>query len=279
MKILLIGHSIIDHLDDKLTAKIYPGGVYYSTLGILSVKRDQDEIKLITGYNSKSFSLFEKIYNKIDLTYSTEISEMPEVFLKITDENEREEYYKNISSNLPITKDIGWNQFDGILINMITGFDISVEQLERIRNSFTGKIFMDVHTLSRGVDENLKRKFRKIPNIERWLKNIDIIQCNENELKTISDLENEYDAAVCVLNSGPKILVITKGERGATCYLGDENDISKLDLQAEKVEVKNKVGCGDIFGTVFFYSYLDSGNLEYSLKSANKTVKRIILRS
>ena len=52
---------------------------------------------------------------------------------------------------------------------------------------------------------------------------------------------------------------------------GDENDISKLDLQAEKVEVKNKVGCGDIFGTVFFYSYLDSGNLENSLKSANKT--------
>ena len=45
------------------------------------------------------------------------------------------------------------NKFDGIFINMITGFDINQKQIEDVRKKFKGLIYFDVHTLSRGVSE------------------------------------------------------------------------------------------------------------------------------
>jgi len=40
-------------------------------------------------------------------------------------------------------------------------------------------------------------------------------------------------------------------------------------VSAEKVNVNNKVGCGDIFGSVFFYNYLITKNVIGSLIAAN----------
>ena len=43
------------------------------------------------------------------------------MLLKTSGEGEREEIYKNLSSQLSIEEVSGWNLFDGVLINMITG--------------------------------------------------------------------------------------------------------------------------------------------------------------
>ena len=126
-----------------------------------------------------------------------------------------------------------------------------------------------MHTLSRGVDKNLNRLFRPIPEIEKWLINIDVLQCNENELKTIFDCEQAI-AVEKILNSGPKILIVTQGEKGVTAFYKENSKITNCNLPSEKVKVKNKIGCGDIFGAFFFYSYLHGGNISESLKVANK---------
>lgn len=269
MKILLIGHSIIDHLEIDGNESIKPGGVYYSTLGMRSIKRNEDKIFLLTGINENSFALFKKIYTGVNLDFSDKVKDMPEVFLRIFETKEREEVYKNISSRLIIDKVKNWNQFDGILINMITGYDLDLEQLRLIRNSYKGLIYFDVHTLSRGVDENMKREFRPIPESEMWLANIDILQCNENELRTVID-KVEAEAADNILKLGPKILIITKGDKGVTAYVRKKTEINRYNLEAGKVLAINKIGCGDIFGAVFFYSYLCAENILESLKLANK---------
>jgi sugar/nucleoside kinase (ribokinase family) len=99
--------------------------------------------------------------------------------------------------------------------------------------------------------------------------NIDILQCNESELTTIVDYKIE-PAVEYILNTGVKILIVTKGENGVAAFYKEGNIIKQIFLEAEKVITKNKIGCGDIFGAVFFYSYLRGGNLEESLKNANK---------
>lgn len=270
MKILLIGHSIIDHFAEDSVNNEKPGGVFYSTLGICSAAKHEDEIFLLTSYNNKSFHLFEKVYSKVNLKYSSEFENMPEVTLKTLVQGEREEIYKNISSKISVEKVKDWNIFDGILINMITGFDISVEQLNMIRNNFNGKIYFDVHTLTRGVDESMKRCFRPVPDVEKWLACIDIIQCNDNELKTIAKSESEYDCAREVLAGGPEILVITKGDQGSSIYFMEDNKIGFFHCEAEKINAVNKIGCGDIFGAVFFYSYISKNDAANSLRLANK---------
>ena len=85
------------------------------------------------------------------------------------------------------------NLFDGILINMITGFDFNLEQIKEIRNVYKGLIYIDVHTLSRGLDKNLKREFRLIPFFNEWASSVDIIQVNESELRTISKKTDELE--------------------------------------------------------------------------------------
>lgn len=270
MNILLIGHSIIDHYKIENIELIKPGGIYYSAAGMLYIKNNEDNLFLLTGINKNSYNLFEKVYSKLNLTLSTELDNMPEVSLKIYEHQERDEFYKNISSPLSLDKINDWNLFNGILINMITGFDISLEQLKYIRKNFNGLVYLDIHTLSRGVDENLKRNFRLIPQAEEWLSNIDIVQCNENELKTLFNYEDDYMIIKKVMTLKPELLVLTKGMNGAEVYFKDNHQIGKYSIQAEKVVVKNKVGCGDIFGSVFFYLYLRTHDIMNSLKIANK---------
>lgn len=264
MKILLIGHSIIDNIDNK----ILPGGVYYSTLGFMLNMKSQDELYVVTSWNKKNYSLFEKLYSKVNQKYFQHFEDMPEVILDTSGNEERREVYKNISSSLNINLIEDLNFFDGILINMITGFDLSLEQLKFIRNNFDGKIYFDIHSLSRGVDINMKRDFRQIPKIAEWLSCIDIVQCNNNELKTIF-AGNENDAAEFVLNYGVELLLITKAEKGSCAYFQEKNKIMKIEMNAIKIDTLNKIGCGDIFGATFFYNYLELKDISNSLLLAN----------
>jgi hypothetical protein len=50
MKILLIGHSIIDHIDEK----IKPGGIFYTLTGMTAVKRKGEDIYLFTGFSERT---------------------------------------------------------------------------------------------------------------------------------------------------------------------------------------------------------------------------------
>jgi sugar/nucleoside kinase (ribokinase family) len=48
-----------------------------------------------------------------------------------------------------------------------------------------------------------------------------------------------------------------------------ENNLCSISRPAINIESKNKVGCGDVFGSVFFYSYLTTNNIIKSLEAAN----------
>lgn len=268
MNIALIGHSIIDYISINGKESVRPGGIYYSALGMLSQIKRRDNIFLITGINKNQFSLFNSLYGKLRTDYVFNLSDMPSVILITEEEGEREEIYKNLSGKLTLP-DIDWNRFDGILINMITGFDVDHQQLAKIRKSYKGLIYFDVHTLARGVDTDNKRLFRTIPEIEKWLSGIDILQCNQNELKTIYDYSNRKEAAAEIINHGVKIVLITKGNSGAELHYSSGNQLETVEVIAEDVDEINKIGCGDIFGSVFFYSYLSTRDLNYSLKRAN----------
>ncbi len=270
MKILLIGHSIIDHFEELKNGISRPGGILYSAIGMISVSNLNDKIYLLTSWNEKSFHLFEKVYLKTNLRFANKIDKMPEVILKLTGRSERREKYKNLSLQLFINQSIKWNQFDGLLINMITGFDISLEQLQFIRKNYNGLIYFDVHTLSRGVGQNMTREFRPIEQIDLWLSNINILQCNQNELNTIIPTGREKYRIEKIFEYGLKLIIITKGKKGAIVYFKNGNEIKSITAKGEKVEMKNKIGCGDIFGAVFFYSYITTRDINFSLWRANK---------
>ncbi|GAB6282437.1 MAG: hypothetical protein STSR0008_16780 [Ignavibacterium sp.] len=276
MKILIIGHSVEDHIHSTSNdEEIKPGGIYYTTAAMNIIKNNDDEIYLCTSIQKDNFHLFEPVYKNINPKYFQYVPQIPKVHLYLNNNNERTEKYENITNKLSIPfNDL--NSFDGILINMITGFDISIEDIIKIRDNYwkssptrNGKIFFDVHTLSRGLNENMIREFRKIPDINKWFNSIDILQSNENETLTFFNSKNEDEIVEEVLNHNVKIFLITKGNKGVRLFTKVNNEIISLYEEGIKVEVKNKVGCGDILGSIFFYYYLKDKNLEKALKLAN----------
>ncbi len=268
MKLLVIGHSVEDHFTEKGGSVVKPGGIFYTVLALQKFKSFEDTIYLNTSVADENYNLFENLYDAIPHDYISKVDKIPKVYLTLHDFKERGETYESISQGL-VVKTENLKQFDGILINMITGFDVGIEQLKEIRKNYKGNIFLDVHTLSRGLDENLKRNFRPVPGFGEWASAVDIIQVNENEIKTISAEENELSMAEDVLGKGVKILIVTKGENGARLYYKEDGEFFSIFKPSVRIEATNKIGCGDVFGAVFFYNYIKTGDARVSLEIAN----------
>lgn len=267
MKLLVIGHSVLDFIKDSEADKISAGGIFYAVSALNRICNKDDEIFLCTQYDEESFKYFKPEYDKIKKDYLQKVEKIPRVHLNLFRDKERHEYYENITNNLKT--DFGdLKEFDGILINMITGFDITLEQLCKIRDHYAGVIYIDVHTLSRGLGDNYKREFRRIPDFNNWAKNVDVIQVNQSELFTLSDRNTEVEIISEIFSYGVKILCVTKGDIGAKIYFNKSKEIISYFIAAQKIKNPNVIGCGDVFGASFFYSYIRNKNEIDSLNQA-----------
>jgi sugar/nucleoside kinase (ribokinase family) len=268
MNFLVFGHSVIDKIDYGKGKLIKPGGIFYTTAALANITESRDNIYVCTTIDKINEKLFSPVFKKIKPNYISYSANIPMVKLNIYDNKEREETYENVSGNLQFNIS-NLNRFDGILINMVTGFDISLKQIKEIRKNYNGIIHFDVHTFSRGLDSEMKRNFRRITNFKDWAKCVDIIQANELEVKTISPKINEEEIARELISYGVKQLVVTKGNKGAKVYFSENIFLSSEEIPALDVKPVNKVGCGDVFGAVYFYNYIRNKNLIEALTLAN----------
>jgi sugar/nucleoside kinase (ribokinase family) len=275
MKILVIGHSVLDfiQLDKKISTSA--GGIYYTILALKRLNINKDEIFLCSQYDEETFNYFSLEFDKINRSFLGKVDSIPRVHLNLFKDKERHEFYENITNNISM-EICNFNEFDGILINMITGFDITLDQLIGCRKNYSGLIFMDVHTLSRGLDENYKRKFRQIPDFDKWAMCLDIIQVNQNELFTLSAQKNESEIIEEIFESGVNIICVTKGKFGAKVYFKESNEIISYFIVANKIDNPNVIGCGDVFGAAFFYSYIRNKNVIDSLSNAVATAELFV---
>ena len=269
MDILIIGHSVEDHIffRNQLQER-KPGGIFYSATAFRAFAEPEDELFLVTLTEDNNYHLFENIYKQVNLQYSSRVKAIPKNHLMVFDDKERHEKYEFITEKIDIkVKD--FSRFSGIYVNMITGFDVSLDDVKYLKENFSGPMFIDVHTLSRGIEPNYARNFRRIPDFDERAKAFDIIQVNENELLTLSDMSEEAEIAEHLFSLGVSVLIITKGEKGVTLYSFIDGLKQRFSLHAVKVNTLNRIGCGDMFGSVFFYYYLKTKDLIKSLELAN----------
>ncbi len=224
MNLLVIGSSVEDflHQGDKVTAK--PGGIFYTISALHYYKDENDILHLCTSISYEKIPIFSPVYSELDKTHFHFTDKIPDVHLFLHEKKERDECYGHIAKEIIFNID-NYSFYDGILINMITGFDITLEQLMDIRKNYSGLIYFDVHTLARGLNDKGERHFRIIPQKEKWLSFVNIVQVNESELKTLSTKEIELDIAKEILHYVPSILIVTKGKRGARVYTKEKEEI------------------------------------------------------
>ena len=269
MKLAVVGHSVVDVVRKRGKEKIQPGGIFYTTAALKAVAESDDELFLITSSDGKNDGYFADAFDRFNLSLSQKTGAIPKVYLTIHEKKEREERFENFTQSLNVNKINALTNVDGILINMISGNDISVNDLETLRKNFEGEIFIDIHALSKGTDKENNRIFRKVPDYQTWLSNVDIVQTNNHELNTISAAGNEFERASEILSYGVKYLIVTKGKLGVRMYYKKNGEAASYFIAAKKFLSVNKVGCGDVFGAVFFQSFLKTGNPFTALENAN----------
>jgi len=268
LNILVIGHSVVDSILEDKRCSIKPGGIFYTVVSLLSQIEQEDKIFLCSNIDNNNAVLFRDTYDRVEKKFIQIVNSISRVELVLSEDGERKETYSKIAENLMLPeKDL--NIFNGILINMITGYDLSLNQLKELRRNYEGIIYLDVHTLSRGVDQNLNRIFRPIKDFSEWAKCIDILQSNESELKTLSNKSEEITIVEELFSYGINQIVITRSDKGATVFYNDLNSFNYVYKEALQLKTINKVGCGDVFGAVYFYNYIKNKNILLALERAN----------
>jgi bifunctional ADP-heptose synthase (sugar kinase/adenylyltransferase) len=154
-------------------------------------------------------------------------------------------------------------KLDGILINMVSGVDMELNDLLNLRRSFNGYIHMDLHNLVMQTFPDGTRKQVPLKHWEKWTSVSDTLQMNESEFAILTgDNVTEYNTAEKILSNGrTKTVAVTRGRQGVSLYemkektSGNEKyfELDKTDLpMIESPDFTDSTGCGDVFASAFF---------------------------
>lgn len=231
------------------------GGVLYNVIVLSSLLGENSEVYLITAIGRKHcrkvFQLFEssktvdlggvkinpKGTNENYLIYASEQERMERLIVRTGPFN-----YNDIYSYL---------HSDLILFNFITGSEIQLSLLKKIRSNSDSIIYVDVHSKVLGMKEDGTRYPFGWPDWDEWFKHIDIVQMNLDECRLLlkENVESAHDlqsAAKRIAEAGPSQVLITLGEDGAFVYWQNGEGRWKL-IPASTHRVLDTTGCGDCF--------------------------------
>ena len=304
MKFGVIGEPCIDFIYRGGEESKSLGGVLYSVVSLaVMAGRDEvypimnlgaDEFDNITSFLGKFKNIKQDFINKaehktrvVKLYYKGFDVEFDNPETGIPKTYDREE--SSTEPTLPVDYKLietALGSFDGLLINMVSGVDITLDTLKKIRKNFGGYIHADLHNIVMKTDDKGNRTRSGIPDWEEWCTGSDTLQMNESEMYAMPGKRlGEYEFAEKVLSTGNtnrgKALVVTRGKSGVSLFrkidkkiMGEVySEIDKVDLPSvESHSFKDSTGCGDVFAAAFFLKNAQNGGKDYTpaLKFANR---------
>lgn len=280
MKFLVVGHLCLDviHPAEGPEVESY-GGLYYAVAALASLVKPSDEVIPVFGVNKGDYAaLIEdlKQFPNIDTAGIFRFEEPTNrVHLYYRDQQNRIECSKDIAKPIPFEKLQRHLSVDGILINMISGFDLALDTLDGIRlavRSHNVPIHFDYHSLTLGVKASHERYRRPLQDWRRWAFMDDTVQLNEEEIAGLSPGNmTEKQTAGHLLTLSVKGVVVTRGDRGATLYYNEHKKILQKDFEGIRLEnPRDATGCGDVFGAALLWQYVKSRDLFAATDFANR---------
>jgi sugar/nucleoside kinase (ribokinase family) len=275
-KIVIIGTINKDTIifpDGKKTESF--GGILYNILAFSCLGKEYVKIYPVcnVGYDVYNQVIsYLKNRNNVMLGGIKKVNcKNNHAFLLINNKNEKEEILKNRVPPLSFSRIKPFLKADVILVNFISGFDISLLTLKKIRKSTDALIFMDVHSLTLGVDDSGKRFFDAPRNWREWIRQANMVQMSLFELKELAkrNLKSQREVkefGKYILNLGAQAVLVTLAEEGALMIFDDK----VRRFEGSKVRrFEDATGCGDVFSAGFLIRYLQTKDLIKSVNFAN----------
>ena len=280
MKITVIGHLCLDvilHPDGTETQSY--GGIFFAVAALANLMGPKDTVAPVFGVGKGDYdALIERLksYPNVDRSgiYSLN-GPSNRVRLVYLNTSERTECSKDISEPIPYKRIRPHLDADMILVNMISGFDITLDTFEEIRMGVREEhipIYLDVHSLTLGVKDDDTRFHRPVELWRRWLFMIHAAQLNEEEAAILTtDRLDDNSLAKHTLALNTSALLITRGERGCTAFVDEHKHMRRVDVPGIKIaNAPDPTGCGDVFGAAYCAHYAKTKELESSARFANK---------
>jgi len=292
MNYLVIGEPCVDviHKSNNETLHSY-GGILYSVITMSVLANKDDTIIPVMNLGEDEFENITNIFKKypnIDLSGIQKCghpTRKVNLYYNLYNEDKQARLEQSTEPTYEITFD--WiNKFlpkaDAILVNMISGVDISLDTLKSIRKNFDKFIHIDIHNIVMGMDAEGNRSHKSIDDWKEWCTNSDTVQMNEFEAATLSKEKlKEYQIAEEILLNESKVkgLIITRGKFGVSGFTKKEKnfggekfwDLDKHDLSSiENPHFKDSTGCGDVFASSFTIDYSQSKDFEKAIHYANR---------
>ncbi len=172
------------------------------------------------------------------------------------------------------------DSLDGLFINMISGYDVSLDTLEHALNHASKRplVHLDIHALALGplstANENSPfgggREPRGVKEWKRWVALADTVQMNELEARWFADPEIQSEKqllkhiAESKNYSKLRYLILTRAERGASLF--DFKNEIVYHGAAPPVQTIDTTGSGDVFGSALIFFMLDGKRPEDALE-------------
>ncbi|HEY6951351.1 MAG TPA: carbohydrate kinase family protein, partial [Bacteroidota bacterium] len=164
---------------------------------------------------------------------------------------------------------------DGVLINMVSGSDITLETLDRIRMAVRDArtpIHFDFHSLTLGIGADHKRFRRPLTDWRRWCFMLNSVQMSEEEAAGLTT--EHFDETTLINHLMPLMVsafVITRGDRGVTTVLQENKKLTHLNIPGSGAGTAvDSLGCGDVFGAAFLSQYLREKDYSRAAEFANR---------
>ncbi len=262
MKFTVIGHCSFDvHHRSDGTEERKPGGIFFAIAALASFAGDEDSVWPVFGVGTKDLELVKEQFSRYPAIDASGIfqleGESNEVHFFPQDGTTIIECSKNIAPPIPFANIQPYLTTNGILLNMISGLDITLETLDEIRLAIRERnipLHLDLHNLTLGVNSDASRFRRAVSDWRRWCFMVDSVQMNEEEAAGLT--MEHYDEEMLAKQMLPlmvKGMCITRGGKGATLFRQDHKQILRNDVAGDQRSFSNVNGCGDVFGAAFLY--------------------------
>ena len=114
---------------------------------------------------------------------------------------------------------------------------------------------------------------RHKPHFLELVKNkLDITFANEQEIMSLVDAKS-FDEVVSFSKSLGKIIVLTRGEKGAVAING--NEVAECGIK-EDLKIVDLTGAGDLFAAGFLHGYANNMSIKESLDKGTEMSSKVI---
>ncbi len=284
MRIAVIGHLCLDvvHLPDgsgnERLSESY-GGIFWAVATLANLLSSEDVISPVFGIGTNEFDKVIKRLNRYENVDTTGIFKVDAPTNQVhllygVNGSQRVECSKYISDPIPFSRMDRLTHADGIIINMVSGLDVTLETFNGIRTEAHKRnvpVHFDLHSLSLGIDNEHKRFRSPVGDWREWCTGINSVQMSEEEAAGLTPEHlDERSLATTVLSENCHAMIITRDRRGGTLFQKSGNQLVTHEFHGIETEAQDPTGCGDVFGAAYLVEFLKNRNHIRAVEYANR---------